>query len=96
MNCELLKDFALNSKIKLTQAEEAQLLPVFNELFENFKVLDGFNDLGDTAPLITVSDTKNALREDVAYQDPFIPRDYLLASAIETHDGSFVVPKTVE
>ena len=88
-----ITQFLKNSKLKLTEAEEQQILPVFDALLKSFEPIMALN-LADTAPLISVSGVQNALREDVVAQTT--PRETLLEGAPETHNGYFVVPKTVD
>jgi aspartyl-tRNA(Asn)/glutamyl-tRNA(Gln) amidotransferase subunit C len=88
-----IKSFLANAKLKLTEAEEQKLAPVLADLLKSFDAVANAN-LSNVAPLITVSDTQNDLREDIVNQT--IAREALLKTAPETHDGYFVVPKTID
>jgi len=81
-------------KLNLPQDEREDDIAKRAELvLESFAELDAV-DTDGVLPLVSVLDVQNVLREDVAVK--FMPRDELLANAVEQYDGYFEVPKTVD
>ena len=88
-----IKDYEILNKLELTEDEHVRVSARANMLIESFKLLEGI-DTSDAAPLVTVLDIQNVLREDVFAKT--ISREELLANAPDRSGGFFRVPKTLE
>ena len=86
-------DYESMAMLELSDAERDLLRKRFDALADGFSVLDAF-DTNDVAPLVSVLDLKNVLREDEAKK--FLSREELLANAPEQHDGYFQVPAAID
>ena len=78
--------------LDLPDCERELMRGRLEDLCESFGVLEKI-DTDDVAPLVTVLDSRNIMREDVA--EKLITRDEILANAPEQYDGYFQVPGTL-
>jgi len=86
--------FAEMSKFTITDNERVLLETQADRLDAGFSILDEI-ETDNVLPLVTMlTNVQNVLRKDVTIKN--IPRETLLATAPESQDGYFVVPKTVE
>ena len=81
------------AKLRFSDDERPLAERVFAFLEEQFKKMDIY-DVGEVEPLVSVLDIDGPLRDDEA--EKTVSRETLLASAPETRDGYFVVPRTVQ
>ena len=85
--------FEAMAKLNLPEAERTWVIEAASVLEDSFKALS-VADTGDAAPLVTVLDIQNVLREDIWSKS--VTREELLETAPEQYDGYFQVPKTIE
>ena len=88
-----IKKYESDAKLNLPEAERQWVQSRVDALLESFSALESI-DAGSTAPLVSVLDIQNALREDIAKKT--IKREELLSNAPEQYDGYFQVPKTLD
>lgn len=88
-----IEDYEAMAKLSLPEAERSLIRDRAQALTESFAELERVNTDG-VAPLVTVLDIKNVLREDVAVK--IITRDELMSNAPEHEDGYFHVPRTLD
>ena len=79
--------------LDLPEEERVRLMERFDAVVSGFSVLDDV-DVSGVEPLVSVLDSSNVMREDVASK--LISRDELLKNAPEQHDGYFQVPAAIE
>ncbi|MCL2718616.1 MAG: Asp-tRNA(Asn)/Glu-tRNA(Gln) amidotransferase subunit GatC [Lachnospiraceae bacterium] len=84
---------AVTKKLKLTDGEKEFLADKKKLLEDSFTILAQVNT-DDTEPLVSVLETRNILRDDIAAK--MISREELLINAPEQYDGYFRVPKTID
>jgi len=87
-----IKDYEAMAMLDLQDDERDLLRGRLEDLCESFGALEKI-DTDDAAPLVTVLDARNIMREDVA--EKLFTRDELLANAPEQYDGYFQVPGTL-
>ncbi len=90
---EEIKKLETITKVKLSEEERAVTKDYFEELINRFDQMEAI-PTGETEPLVSVSDLKNIMREDIASQ--MVTREELLKNAVEEHNGYFKVPKTID
>lgn len=88
-----ISECAAIEKLRLSNEESSWMEANAKLLEESFAKLESV-DTDGIGPLITVLDVINVLREDVSHK--MLPREELLANALEQYDGYFQVPKTLE
>jgi len=88
-----IKDYEAMAMLDLPEDERAVLGERLNEIEAGFAALEQI-DTDGVEPLVTVLDTINIMREDVAIKQ--FTRDEILANAPEQQDGYFQVPGTLE
>ena len=88
-----MKKYEALAKIDLPESERQWLAGRAEELIKSFSALESV-DASGIEPLVTVLNTGNILRDDVAKK--FITRGELLSNAPEQYDGYFQVPKTLD
>ena len=72
---------------------ESDIVLRFADIVSGFDVLDDV-DVSGVGPLVSVLDTSNVMREDVAVK--VISRDELLKNAPEHNDGYVQVPAAID
>ena len=87
-----IKDFENMVKLDLPDDARAWMSGSADMLMDSFGALAGIETDG-VAPMITVLDIQNVLREDAAAR--VVSREELLSRAPEQYDGYFQVPKTL-
>jgi len=90
-NMESEKYFNM-AAIRLPQEKKAGMDLKFNELFELFCLLDGF-ETGGAEPLVSVLQTGRALRADEAVKN--FTREELLGCMTDSDGGYIAAPKTL-
>jgi aspartyl-tRNA(Asn)/glutamyl-tRNA(Gln) amidotransferase subunit C len=88
-----IKEYEAMMMFDLPDDERERLSIRLNTLERDFAALEQV-DTADVAPLVTVLNMNNILREDISAK--FISRDELLSNAPEQYDGYFKVPGTLE
>lgn len=88
-----IRDYEAVTMLDLTDSEREFLGKCVDDLESGFAALE-FVDTQGVEPLVTVLDTRNILREDVAMK--LFTRDELLANAPEHYEGFYQVPGTFE
>jgi len=88
-----IKDYESMAKLSLPEDERAWISQRAERLKKSFSELDKM-DVRGAAPLVSVLDVKNILREDVAIK--IVSRETLLSTSPEQYDGYFQVPKTLD
>jgi len=73
--------------------ERGVLKARFDEIAESFKLLLKY-DASTVSPLVSVFDVPCVLREDISQK--LLSREELLSGALDSHDGYFKVPSTLE
>jgi aspartyl-tRNA(Asn)/glutamyl-tRNA(Gln) amidotransferase subunit C len=86
-----ITDYEAMAMLELTDGERELLRGRFAALAEGFAALEQI-DTDGVAPLVTVLDLHNVLREDKA--EKHLSRADILANAPEQYDGYFQVPET--
>ncbi len=81
------------NQLRLTEAEEAAVLEFFKSKNEEFAVLDKI-DTENTERMVHVMPMETVVREDKMIK--LFTRDELQASAPESYDGYWQVPRLVE
>ena len=76
----------------LSDEERETLKNRAEAIAESFDALETV-DTDGVAPLVTVLDMHNVLREDVS--EKFLTKDEIMSNAPEKHDGYFQVPGTI-
>ena len=87
-----IKGYESMAMLELPDDEREELTGRFNAVVTGYEALERV-DTDGVAPLVTVLDVCNIMREDVA--EKFITRDELLANSPEEYDGYFKVPGTL-
>ena len=87
-----IRDYEAMAMLDLQEDERELIGGRFDAVTCGFAAL-GQIDTECVAPLVTVLDLNNVLREDVAYK--LLTRDEVLANAPEQYDGYFQVPGTL-
>ena len=87
-----IKRYETMAMLELSGEESERLAGCFAEITGGFAALEHI-DTNNTAPLVTVLELCNILREDTAEKQ--LTRDELLANAPERYDGFFQVPETM-
>ena len=80
-------------KFDLSETERQKIGEQTEKLFESFSVLENINTDG-TEPLVTVIDTHNIMRDDVARKR--ITRDELFINAPQLNEGCFQIPRALD
>ena len=88
-----IKEYEDMAMIDMPDAERETLSRRFEALVGGFTTLEKIGTDG-LAPLVTVLDLHNIMREDVT--NKLLPRDEILANAPEQYDGYFQAPGTLE
>jgi aspartyl-tRNA(Asn)/glutamyl-tRNA(Gln) amidotransferase subunit C len=88
-----MKKYEAMVKLNLPEDERQWVTERAEKLLDSFSVLENIDTEG-VEPLVTVLDTQNALRGDVAVKA--ITREELLSNAPEQYDGYFQVPRTLD
>jgi len=88
-----IKEYEEMAMIETTDADRETLGRRLGAIVDGFATLD-LIDAGNVAPLVSVLDLHNVMREDVAKK--LLPRHEILANAPEQYDGYFQVPGTLE
>jgi aspartyl-tRNA(Asn)/glutamyl-tRNA(Gln) amidotransferase subunit C len=88
-----IKDYESMVMLDLPENERETINERFNAVVSGFKALERI-DADDAAPLVTVLDLQNVMREDIA--EKAFTRDEILINAPEEYDGFFKVPGTLE
>ena len=84
-----MQEYERMAKLELSESEREAL----REQVKGLSALDGISVDG-AAPLVTVLEIENVLREDAAHKT--FSRETLLSNAPEQYDGYYQVPRTVE
>ena len=87
-----IEGYAAIEKLRLTDEESVWIKNCVYFLEESFEELSNIDTEG-VAPLVSVLDVTNVLRDDVAIK--MLSRDELLSNAPEQYEGCYQVPKTV-
>jgi len=87
-----IKAYEAMAKLALPDDERTWVAEQTGRLSRDFDTLKDI-DTSAAAPLVSVLDIKNVLRDDVATKT--IDRETLLANAPMEYDGYFQVPKTL-
>ena len=89
-------EYATIEKLRLTSEEATQIEAYAGVLEESFRAFEKISRISTegVAPLVTVLDVENVLRDDISYQ--MISREDLLANAPAQYEGYFQVPKALE
>jgi aspartyl-tRNA(Asn)/glutamyl-tRNA(Gln) amidotransferase subunit C len=87
-----IKTYETMAMLDLTEGERELLDARLDALTESFAELERI-DTDDAEPLVTVLDTQNVLREDVALK--LVTREELLANAPQQCEGYYQVPGTL-
>ncbi len=90
---ESFKRLCKLNQLRLTEAEEAAVLEFFKAKNEEFAVLDKI-DTENTVRMVHVMPMETVVREDKMIK--LFTRDELQASAPESYDGYWQVPRLVE
>jgi len=85
-------EYEAMTMLDLPDDERVLLSTCFAAVTGNFAALEQI-DTKDVQPLVTVLDSRNVLREDVA--EKLITRDEVMENAPEKCDGYFQVPETL-
>ena len=88
-----VKEYEAMAKFNLPDTERLSISGRIEELTGSFSAIEKINT-DNIEPLVSVLDTKNILRNDIAKK--FITREDLLSAAPEQYDGYFQVPKTLD
>ena len=88
-----IKEYESMVKLRLPENERELISNYADILIRSFSELDKL-DAGGAAPLVSVLDMTNIMRDDAAVK--LISREELLYNAPEQYDGYFQVPKTLE
>ena len=88
-----IKDYEAMAKLNLSGEERAWVNARADMLTASFAALEKI-DTKDTAPMVSVLDLQNVLREDISSK--MISREELLSNAPEQYDGYFQAPRTLE
>jgi len=88
-----IKVYEAMAKLDLPETERQWVKDRVEKLLDSFSALESI-DTSRTAPLVTVLDIHNIMRDDVAHK--LVTREELLSNAPEQYDGYFQVPKTLE
>jgi len=87
-----LRRYEAVAMLDLPDGEREELAGLFDVIVAGFGALEQIIADG-VEPLVTVLDTHNIMREDVAGK--LFTRDEILANAPEEYDGYFKVPGTL-
>ena len=87
-----IEEYAAVEKLRLTDEEKGWVKSCLDILEESFAKLSNVDTEG-VAPLVSVLDVTNVLRDDVAVK--MLSREELLSNAPEQYEGCYQVPKTV-
>jgi len=87
-----IRGYESMAMLGLPDDEREELTGRFGAVVAGFEALGRF-DADGAAPLVTVLDARNVMREDVA--EKFLTREEILANAPEEYDGYFKVPGTL-
>jgi len=92
----MFDDYASMAMLELSEAERVVLRKRFEDITGGFDALEAYDDviINSAAPLVSVLDLNNVLREDTAVK--CFSREELLKNAPEQHDGYFQVPGAVD
>jgi len=88
-----IKDYEAMAMLELPDDERATLNRRLDALKSGHAALEKIMTDG-VAPMVTVLDLRNILREDIMVK--LLTRDEILANAPEQYDGFFKVPGTLE
>jgi len=87
------EDYEAMAMLCLSEAERVVLMERFDAISNGFSALDAY-DTDGVEPLVSVLDSYNIIRDDVALK--FMSREELLANAPESFDGYFQVPAAID
>lgn len=93
MTCEKLNSLEDLNELKLTEAEEACMLGIFDKMAENEKVMEGFNT-DSVEVMVHVMPINNVFRADCHKQ--LFSRESLLDGSPEHTEDSWQVPRLVK
>ena len=93
MNSDILRRLQKLNQLKLTDAEEAEVLAFFEKQKAEMDVLNAI-DTENVERMVQVMPIFTVVREDVVIKK--FTRDELQAGAPETMDGYWQVPRLVE
>ena len=87
-----IKKYEAVEKLCLTDEEREFAINAMNKLEDSFIALSEIDTEG-IAPLVSVLDLENVIRDDISVK--LISRDELLSNAPEEYNGYYQVPKTL-
>jgi len=87
-----IKEYEAMAMLDLPEHERETLNKHFKALADSFTALEKV-ETDNVAPLVTVLNLNNVMREDVF--EKFLTRDEILSNAPEQYDGYFQVPGTL-
>lgn len=93
MNSDILRRLQKLNQLKLTEAEESEILAFFEKQKAEMDVLNAI-DTENVERMVQVMPIFTVVREDVVIKK--FTRDELQAGAPETMDGYWQVPRLVE
>ncbi|MBR2025042.1 MAG: Asp-tRNA(Asn)/Glu-tRNA(Gln) amidotransferase subunit GatC [Clostridia bacterium] len=93
MDRETLRILELLNQLKLTEEQKVEVMNFFDKREKELEVLNGI-DTSNTERMVHVMPIMTVVRDDVVSQ-PF-SREDLQASAPETDEGYWCVPKVVD
>ena len=89
---ENVADYETMTKLDLSTAERQKISDLADMLLDSFNEFTSV-DTAEEAPMYTVLDLHNLLREDISVK--MLSREELLSNAPMQYDGFFQVPKTL-
>ena len=93
MTGDIIQAYERMAKLSLDAKTREWAVNAVNGLEKSFRKLEQI-DTANVVPLVTVLETKNVTRADIAIK--INTREELMSAAPEEYDGYFQVPKIIE